>query len=83
MKSYSEIRQELKRECQSVKYFTRAFLETYAAALETNKRNAEKRIDDSYNDGGIWTRHAWDDVRKTDFYLKNSCAYCVFLQIVA
>ena len=32
MKSYSEIRQELKRKCQSVKYFTRAFLETYAAA---------------------------------------------------
>ena len=83
MKSYTEIKNELKQERQSIRYFTRAFLETYAAALETNKRNAEKGIDDSYNDGGIWTRHAWDDVRKTDFYLKNSCAYCVFLQIVA
>lgn len=82
MKSYTEIKNELKRQRQSVKYFTRAFLETYTAALETCKRNAEKGIDDGYYDGIIFTRHAWDDVRKTDFYLKNSCAYCTFLEIV-
>jgi len=82
MKSYSEIKTELKKEMESTKYFTKSFLATYNAALETIRKNVEKGIDDSYCDNGIWTRHAWDDVRKTDFYNKNSCAYCVFLQIV-
>ena len=73
MKSYTEIKQALRRETSdSLRYFTKSFLATYTAALEENKRNAEKGIDDS-----------WDAVRKTDFYQKSGSAYCVFLQIVA
>lgn len=84
MKSYTEIKQALRRETSdSLRYFTKSFLATYVAALEENKRNAEKGIDDSYCDNGIWTRHAWDAVRKTVFYRKSGSAYCVFLQIVA
>lgn len=83
MKTFQAIKEELKKERESTKYFTKQFFAIYSEALETIKRNNEKGIDDSYNDNGIWTRHAWDEVRKTDFYIKNSCAYCTFLQIVA
>ena len=83
MKNYSEIKQALRRETSdSLRYFTKSFLATYVAALDVIRRNSENGIDDCYCDGGIRTRHAWDAVRKTDFYRKSSCAYCVFLELV-
>lgn len=83
MKEYTEIKQELSRRCRSTKHFTREFFKVYQAARETIKRNVEQGINDVYYDGDILTCHAWDEVRKTDFYLKNSGAYCEFLCIVA
>ena len=78
---YNRIKAELTRRGENTRYFTRKFLITYLAALETIRENAEAGIDDGYYDCGIWTRHAWDEVRSTDFYLKDGGAYCVFLEI--
>ena len=83
MKSYEEIKSELRREThQSLRYFTKAFYATYCKAVETIRYNIEHDIDDSYEDNGIYTLHAFDDVRKSDFYLKSGSAYCTFLCIV-
>lgn len=82
MKTYAEVKAELQhRTHENLRYFTRAFYATYCKAVETLRRNAVNGIDDSYCDHGIWTHHAWDDVRKTDFYIKSGSAYCQFLCI--
>ena len=83
MKTYKEIKEAIKRSGHTTKYFTKAFLDTYRAAVETVHRNLERGVDDTYWDGDIFTRHAYDDVRKTDFYQKSGCAYCIFLEIMA
>lgn len=83
MKTYQEIKQELKHRRNSTKHFTKAFFAQYIEALDTIKKNAEKGIDDSYNDNGIYTRHAYDAIRQSEFYNRNSGAYCEFLSIMA
>lgn len=83
MKSYEEIKQALEQQHENTRFFTKAFLTVYTAALETIRRNAENGIDDGYYDGSIYTRHAFDGVRKTNFYRKTGGAYCAFLEIVA
>lgn len=80
---YPRIKNELRQDGSSYsRYFTKAFFSLYLEALETLRRNEEAGVDDLYDDNGILTRHAWDAVRRSDFYLKNGSAYCRFLEIV-
>ena len=82
MPDYSVIKQALTRQSESTKYFTKSFYDTFRNAIAMIKFNREHGIDDYYYDGNILTMHAYDDVRKTQFYRKNSTAYCVFLEII-
>ena len=82
--TYTEIKQALRKETSdSLRHFTKSFFATYIAAVRQGAEYDEQGIDDTYHDGEIWTRHRWDAVRKTDFYVKSSCAYCEFLRIAA
>ena len=82
MPDYTTIKHAIARNCDSTKYFTKSFYDTFRNAIATIKRNRELGIDDYYYDGNILTMHAYDDVRKTQFYRKNGTAYCVFLEIM-
>lgn len=78
---YQRIKTELSLRHCSPRYFNRAFLSAFLSAYETNRKNRENGIDDSYTVGHVTLYHAWDEIYKTDFYSKNSSAYCEFLEI--
>ena len=68
----------------TTKYFNREFLAKYLTAYKTAIEAAEKGIDLYYTDeNGILKNSAYNEVFKTDFYNKNSGAYCAFLEIHA
>ena len=84
MKGYLECKKELIGRCESAKYFNRKFYETFRGAVLMTIWKQKNGIEDVYTDAdGIIRRHSYDDVYKSDFYNKNSCAYCAFLEIVA
>ena len=56
----------LTKEKQSVKHFNRAFLNTFIQEYNASM------------DAGIAN---YPRTKETDFYNKNSCAYCVFLEL--
>lgn len=67
---------------ESVKYFNRDFLAKYLHAYAKAKAAAENGTSDFYTDEhGILRNAAYNEVFKTDFYNKNSTAYCAFLEI--
>lgn len=79
---YSIIKQELKTRCRNIRYFNRDFFNTFTAAAKANRENRKSGIDDSYiKDGYITLYHCYDSVYSSDFYNKNSCAYCEFLSV--
>lgn len=51
---------------ETTKYFNRAFLNTYITEYKQSHKNG---------------RANYPETMKTDFYNKNSTAYCVFLEI--
>lgn len=84
MKDYKTIKAILKANRESTRYFTKDFYNTYLQVIESVNRAAEQGIDPEYyqNADGVTVSHAWDPVYNTDFYNRNSCAYCQFLEIV-
>ena len=83
MKNYDIVKAELKKQAGNTRYFNKTFWRAYQTAIKAIEKNIEKGIDDCYLDGEIWTRHAYDEVRKTRFYTDNGSAYCIFLEIMA
>ena len=84
MKSYIDCKQELKERRESTKYFNRKFYETFRGAVLMTAWKAKNGVEDMYTDAeGIIRRHSYDEVYKSDFYNKNSGAYCEFLSIIA
>lgn len=68
MKTYEDIKKELKRRKENTAYFTPSFYQLYTGtynAIETGSASADP----------------WEPVRNTEFYNKNSCAYCEFLSV--
>lgn len=80
---YNRIKNQLKTVCSSTKYFNKDFLKLYKKALETGRKYDKDGTDDGYIKDGVFLRHRFDDIYNSDFYNKNSCAYCEFLAIVA
>lgn len=79
---YEDVKRELVKNNESVKHFTKGFFESYKkAVLNVNKCN-ENEVNDYYMEGNIYKRHSFDEIYKSAFYNKNSCAYCNFLEIV-
>ena len=75
---FQEIKNRLKREYGNTKYFTRKTLEI----MLTDRKEAHKRFDEGENvnaPGGFWSN---SNTLKTDFYNKNSGAYCYLLCIL-
>lgn len=80
--NFKEAKAELKTRVSSAKYFNKDFYNRYRNALKKTRMCIENGIDDIYEKDGIRLFHSWDDVYTSDFYVKNSCAYCEFLCIV-
>ena len=81
-KDYDKVMAELEKKCRTVRYFTKSFYETFVSCREAVKKCNEEGRDDSYMSGNVRLRHSYDPVYRSDFYVKNSCAYCAFLEIV-
>ena len=79
---YSAVKNELKKLVSSTRHFTKDFYNVYLKAIETGKRIDEAGKDDKYYKNGILLRHRFDEVYQSEFYNKNSCAYCEFLSIM-
>lgn len=83
---YSIIRNELKNETGKYpRYFTRAFYKNYLSAAETFRKNRAAGIDSSFRKPGashVVLFREYIPVYESDFYRKDSCNYCVFLEIV-
>ena len=80
---YKAIKEELSRQCNT-KYFTKKFFLMFIRAEQSASYNARHGIDDSYRDPEcehIVLRHSFDGVYASDFYIKNSSAYCTFLEL--
>lgn len=79
---YNEIKTELSRRCSSIRYFSRAWMELYERAVQKYEHFQKSGINQWYRDSnGILLNHAFDPVYESDFYRKNSPAYCEFLTI--
>ena len=75
---FKEIKNRLNREYGSTKYFTRKTLEI----MLTDREEANRRFDEGENvnaPDGFWKN---SETTKTDFYNKNSAAYCYLLCIL-
>ncbi len=81
-KTFKNIKEKLSSKCASVRGFTYQFFTAYLKAKAQHKTNVENNIDDSYKDGYVTLFHCYDDVYESYFYTKNSCAYCVFLELM-
>ena len=74
--TYNDAKAELSARRGNTKYFNRSFWRTYIKTKSLLSILSEKgNLDDDT------VKNAWRDVYSTDFYNKNSCAYCEFLCI--
>lgn len=71
MKSYKEMKETLKTTVPNVRYFNREFYATFVA-------DYRKAVQDII--AGVTAEEYYVATKQTDFYNKNSCAYCEFLQ---
>lgn len=71
MKTYKEMKAELKTVRKDIRYFNEKF---YAAFVKDYRKSIQNNID------GIDTEE-FRRTKQTDFYNKNSGAYCVFLEL--
>ena len=86
---YKIIKEDLKKHCSNVEYFNREFFKEFCAAQKRRNEiykngvwNLEKLEKERYTDeNGIIKLHYYDNIYKSDFYNKNSCAFCVFLEV--
>ena len=80
-KYYKIIKEELKARRENVKYFNYDFFTKWIEAIQEREKTIKAGIDASYKKGYITLYHFYDEIYSSDFYNKNSCAYCVFLEI--
>ena len=80
-RTFTDIKTELTRRHNSTKHFTRDFFKVYIKALNDINHNSKIGIETGYYDGNLYTRHEYDEIRKTRFYNENGCSYCEFLSI--
>lgn len=73
----SYFKDNIKAHGESAKYFNRDFLAKYVTAYNERSRNIEKEI---YNEYGT-PEYEYNPVFDTDFYKKNSTAYCLFIEL--
>jgi hypothetical protein len=79
---YKIIKNELQQRRNNTKYFNYTFFVTYIQALKDREKAIKAGLDESYKKGYITLYHYYDEIYKTDFYNKNSAAYCQFLEVV-
>ena len=72
---YQEIKNGLSREGQSTKYFTEKVLETIIV-----DRLSSAKLAAACADAQEFWRNS--ETQKTDFYNKNSCAFCVLQELL-
>lgn len=80
-KLYNEIKNELKKRRENVKYFNRDFFNKWIEAVQENEKNIKAGKNDSYKNGCITLYHCYDEIYKSNFYNKNSGCYCEFLAV--
>ena len=80
-KYYKKIKEELKKRRNNVKYFNYDFFIKWVDAIQEREKTIKAGIDASYVKGYITLYHYYDNIYNSDFYNKNSCAYCEFLEI--
>jgi hypothetical protein len=83
--TYKQVKEELKRRCEKTRYFNKAFYNTYCDVKKEMLRKIEDGNEyeqDKYVKDGILLFHTYDPIYNSKFYKRNSCAYCVFLEIV-
>lgn len=80
---YKKIKDALSKRIKNLKWFSLDFCKTYVACRDAVKNLTEDEYADSLYEmePGVTVSHAWDPVYATDFYKKNSGAYCEFLSI--
>ena len=83
MKSYLELKKEMKESGIDTKYFNRKFYDAFYSARLMVSWKIKNNIEDCYYKDGILLRHSYDAVYASDFYNKNSCSYCAFLELIA
>lgn len=71
MKTYKEMKAELKTVRKDIRYFNEKF---YATFVKDYRKSIQNNID------GIDTEE-FRETKQTDFYNKNSGAYCAFLEL--
>ena len=82
MFTWIDAKRELARRGQSTKYFCKKFFDVYAACNRQAQENQENGVDAFYTDeNGVLKNGAYNPVFDSDFYKKNSTAYCEFLCI--
>lgn len=81
LKEYQRIKDELKRRDEKAAFFTRQFFDDWKEAVKTRAAAVKDEIDESYKVGRVTLFHSFDKIYKSDFYNRNSCGYCVFLEI--
>ena len=64
----------------SLKYFNRDFLAAYIAAYNQRKKNIANGTTTFFDANGVFVLPEYEAVYKTDFYNKNSTAYCAFIE---
>lgn len=79
---FQQIKSELSSRRNSVRYFTRAWYEMYLKARERFESYQKSGVNMWYQAGNVLLNHAFDPVYESDFYRKNSGAYCEFLEIL-
>lgn len=80
--NYNAIKTELKNRKESTKHFTKAFYNDYKQSVEKRLHEIETGKNNYYYRDNILLNHAYDNIYKSKFYNENTCAYCVFLEIV-
>lgn len=73
---YTDLKNALSRDGESTEHFTQETLEIIMA-----DRLSAAKVEASGGDLHDFFRYS--DTAKTDFYNKNSCAYCVLLELLA
>lgn len=86
--SYEEVKQILAERCSSTKHFTKKFYKEFLEAkAKAEKHWKDGTIDEvryTINDNGteIVLNHCYDNIYASNFYNRNSGAYCEFLSLM-
>lgn len=71
MKTYKEMKEELKTVRKDIRYFNEKF---YTAFVKDYRKSIQNNIDGT-------DAEEFRETKQTDFYNKNSGAYCAFLEL--